>query len=272
MLQLERTNDKQDTLLFLFDNLQAGIYTQGPGICISWDADNDTVVVQPAIKMLRQDRLGNRTWLQLPELQDVPVVRQRSGGCALTFPINPGDECLISWANRCIDAWWQSGGVQQQSVMRMHDLSDGFAFFGPASLPKSITNISKTTTQLRSIDGTTYVELDPAGAIVNVVANKGINMMAAQGKITMTALEIDQTTTVGSINLTSPMEVNLVTPVTDISGALAAGTGADGGNATFNGTVTAAGEGTFAGVGVDSHTHGYLPGSGSETQTTPGTG
>lgn len=246
MLQLERINDEQETLLFLFDNLQSKIFTQMPGFALSWDDKNDTVVVRPAIKFMRQDRLGNRSWVQLPDLKDVPVIRQRSGDCALTFPIKTGDECLISWGNRCIDAWWQSGGVQQQASFRMHDLSDGFATFGPASLPKVIKNISKTTTQLRSLDGETYVELDPAGQVVSIVANKGINLTAAQGKITMTAQQ----------------EIDLVTPITNISGAIASGTDGEGDHtATFNadvqvnGTTTGTGPARFASVGVNTHTH-----------------
>lgn len=51
---------------------------------------------------------------------------------------------------------------------RKHDLSDGFAWFGPQSQPNKISSISTSTAQLRSDDGKAYIELDPTSHAVNV--------------------------------------------------------------------------------------------------------
>jgi hypothetical protein len=70
------------------------------------------------------------------------------------------------FASRCIDAWWQSGGIQRPMEARLHDLSDGFAIPGPRSqsrLPAGA--VSSTSAQLRNDAGTTYIEIDALGKI-----------------------------------------------------------------------------------------------------------
>jgi hypothetical protein len=84
---------------------------------------------------------------------DVPVIFPRGGGCTLTFPVKAGDECLLIFADRCIDFWWQNGGVQKPVDLRMHDLSDAFAIVGPQSQAHKISGISTSAAQLRTDDG-----------------------------------------------------------------------------------------------------------------------
>ena len=97
------------------------------------------------------------------------------GGFTLTFPLAVGDEVYVALAERCIDGWWQSGGVQPQAEFRMHDLSDGFCFPKVWSQAKKITSPSITTAQLRSDDGVLYVEL-AAAHVCNIVAPGGVNI------------------------------------------------------------------------------------------------
>lgn len=106
------------------------------GIIQSFDPDAVTAVVQPAIKGAEKDESGARVSVNLPLLVDVPVVFPRGGGCTLTFPVKHGDECLVIFADRCIDFWWQSGGIQEPVDERMHDLSDAFCIVGPQSQAK----------------------------------------------------------------------------------------------------------------------------------------
>ncbi|STF64297.1 putative phage related protein [Escherichia coli] len=65
------------------------------------------------------------------------------------------------FADRCIDFWWQSGGIQETVDDRMHDLSDAFCIVGPQSQARRISGINTSATQLRSDDGSTYFELNP---------------------------------------------------------------------------------------------------------------
>ncbi|UVW51083.1 hypothetical protein NYO12_18015 [Klebsiella variicola] len=147
-----------------------------PGIIQSFDPDAVTAVVQPAIKGAEQDESGSEVSVNLPLLVDVPVVFPRGGGCTLTFPVKAGDECLVIFADRCIDFWWQSGGIQEPVDGRMHDLSDAFCIVGPQSQAKKISGISTSAVELRSDDGSTKLSLNPASGAINGTAPGGFNL------------------------------------------------------------------------------------------------
>ncbi|SSG07753.1 putative bacteriophage protein [Klebsiella pneumoniae] len=199
-----------------------------PGIIQSFDPDAVTAVVQPAIKGAEQDESGAEVSVNLPLLVDVPVVFPRGGGCTLTFPVKAGDECLVIFADRCIDFWWQSGGIQEPVDERMHDLSDAFCIVGPQSQAKKISGISTTGAQLRTDDGSAFIEV------------------AAGGDITAT--------TAGSATINAP-EIVLNGNVT-INGNLSQGMGERGGTATMHGPVTVTNDVTAGGKSLMTHMHG----------------
>lgn len=187
MDQKERSADYIAALGVALAGWQRGIWTALPGIIMAYDAGDNTVTVQPSIKatVLQQNpTTGAQTQVEtaLPLLVKVPVVFQGGGGFCATFPIAANDEALVVFSSRCIDAWWQSGGVQSQIEMRAHDLSDGFAIPGLRSVPRVPGGISTTTAQMRSDDGECYVELAP-GHIANIVAPGGLNIT---GPVTIT--------------------------------------------------------------------------------------
>lgn len=161
MDQRERHNDSLAALKMAQRGHQTRIWTALPAIIDSFNPDTMTATVQPAIQMTVRDDKGRTTPSDRPLLLDCPVQFPAGGGCTLTFPVQPGDECLVVFASRCIDAWLQSGGVQGQVEPRMHDLSDGFVLLGFRSQPRVIPAVSTTATQLRSDDGQAFVEIDP---------------------------------------------------------------------------------------------------------------
>ncbi|HIE8707451.1 TPA: Gp138 family membrane-puncturing spike protein [Klebsiella pneumoniae] len=207
-----------------------------PGIIQSFDPDAVTAVVQPAIKGAEQDESGAELSVNLPLLVDVPVIFPRGGGCTLTFPVKAGDECLVIFADRCIDFWWQSGGIQEPVDERMHDLSDAFCIVGPQSQAKKIGGISTTSAQLRTDDGSAFIEV-AAGHDVTVKTS---------GKLTASAD--------GGTEITSP-EIILNGNVT-INGNLSQGMGESGGSATMHGPVTVTNDVTAGGKSLMTHTHG----------------
>lgn len=211
-----------------------------PGIIQSFDPDAVTAVVQPAIKGVEHDESGAEVSVSLPLLVDVPVVFPRGGGCTLTFPVTAGDECLVIFADRCIDFWWQSGGIQEPVDGRMHDLSDAFCIVGPQSQAKKISGISTTAAQLRTDDGTAFIEV------------------AAGGDITAT--------TAGSATINAP-EIVLNGNVT-INGNLSQGMGESGGTATMHGPVTVTNDVTAGGKSLMTHTHGGV-GHGNDSTGEP---
>lgn len=171
----ERTENLEEAVMAALDGFQAGIWTALPCVVDNYkpaDLGNGTVDVKPCIQARLQKPTGEFVWVDLPMLVDCPVVFPGGGGFTLTFPIQRGDEILVVFSSRCIDAWYQLGspakesgdGIQTQPQLdlRLHDLSDGFAIAGVKSCPRSIPDISTTTTQLRSDDGATFVEVGEA--------------------------------------------------------------------------------------------------------------
>lgn len=160
----ERQNDPIEAVRTALDGKQAEIWTALPGIVTAFDPEAMTVSVQPAIKGSISGEDGASRRVALPLLVDVPVCFPQGGNFVLTFPIAEGDEALVIFGARCIDGWWQSGGVQAPAEHRMHDLSDGFAIVGPRSQPRRLSPaVDGDAVQLRSVDGEQHVTITPNG-------------------------------------------------------------------------------------------------------------
>jgi hypothetical protein len=193
MDQKERSADHTAAMGVALAGWQRAIWTALPGIVTAYNASDNTVSVRPAINavVLQQDpKSGIQTQVdtEITLLVKVPVVFPGGGGFCATFPIAAGDEVLVVFSARCIDAWWQSGGVQGQIEQRTHDLSDGMAIPGLRSVPRVPGSISATSAQLRSDDGACHIEMAP-GHIINILAPGGINItgpLAVTGTITAT--------------------------------------------------------------------------------------
>ena len=96
-------------------DLFASLHCALPGTIVSYNAEQQTADVQPAVKM------GS---LLYPVLSGVPVFMP------VPFEVTPGDACLVIFADIDIDAWLSSGDPEEPPSARKHSLSDGFAFVG----------------------------------------------------------------------------------------------------------------------------------------------
>lgn len=175
MDQRERIGDLEEGIKAAISDFLARTWTCLPAIVQSVNLEKMTIQALPTIRAYVRQSNGVQDWVQLPAIPDVPILFPAAGQFALTLPIAVGDEVLLIFADRCIDSWWQNGGVQNQFELRMHDLSDAFAIPGPRSLPNVIPSISSDSAQLRTLDGSAYIELAPGG-IVNIVAPGGVNI------------------------------------------------------------------------------------------------
>lgn len=149
---LESRDDRSE-----YDNLHCAL----PGIITAFHEQEQTVSVRLAVReKISAAQGGDTESREIPVLQDVPVFFPRAGGWSLLFPIREGDECLVVFCDRCIDAWWQNGGVQNQAESRSHDYSDGIALIGPWSKPRKITGTWPANgARLQTDDGDTYIEV-----------------------------------------------------------------------------------------------------------------
>ncbi|MGQ5288441.1 Gp138 family membrane-puncturing spike protein [Pectobacterium actinidiae] len=231
-----QTNSEQGLIDTMMNRVMSNLRVAMPGVIQSFNPEDVTCVVQPSSMGYDTDNNGNRESNPLQLLTDVPVVFPRGGGCTLTFPVKEGDECLIIFADRCIDFWWQSGRVQEPVSDRMHSLSDAFVIVGPQSQAKKISDISTSAAQLRIDDGSAFIEVAAGGDIT----------VNTTGKLNASAQ--------GGTEITSPSIV-LNGNVT-INGDLSQGMGASGGTATMNGPVNVANDVTAGGKSLMTHTHG----------------
>ncbi len=159
------TNDPQEAMRAVQQGLQASMWTCLPAFITKINLAQMTIEAQPTIQGRVTNEDGSQEFVDLPLLGDVPICFPRGGGFSMTFPMKIGDEVLIIFASRCIDAWWQSGGIQQPIETRMHDLSDGFAVLGNTSQPNVISDISSDDLEIRNDDGTVYLSLGADGKI-----------------------------------------------------------------------------------------------------------
>lgn len=241
----ERLGDLDTTLLAAMAGHQASVWTAMPGIIKDYDATKMTASVQPAIQAQVRNQDGSFSWVNIPLLVDCPVMFPNGGGYSLTFPIEAGDECLVVFASRCIDAWWQMGasnGPQVQSDLRMHDLSDGFVLPGPRSQPRKLSPAPATDgIELRSDDRSSYLKIDDAGKLtahlagdVEVVAG-GAASVSATGNITASAGGNISATAAGDATVTAPT-IHLTGNVTITGNLVVTGNGTVGGTMINNGT------------------------------------
>lgn len=173
----ERLDDPEESLRMALESYASQLWTALPASVVSVNLTAQTVSVQPTIQGSVADPAGNVRLVNLPVLVDVPLVWPKAGGFALTFPVAAGDEVLVVFSCRCIDSWWQSGGIGAPAEARMHDLSDGFAILAPTSQPKKLANVSSTNVQLRNYAGNTLVEITPDGK-ANITGASEINLTA----------------------------------------------------------------------------------------------
>lgn len=188
----ERLESLDDMILAALRGERSDIWTAIPGIVQSFDATALTCVVQPAVRFrinqpaldtytsatMQRDPSGQFAWDQMPLLTDCPVVFPGGGGVTLTFPISQGDEVLVVISARCIDAWWQLGGIQNQAAARMHDLSDGFVIPGVRSQPRRFT-ASLSAAQLRTDDGSVVVSLNPTTKDIEMTTTGAIKLTSS---------------------------------------------------------------------------------------------
>lgn len=278
----ERQNNPEEALRIALEGARAGIWTALPGIVQSFDPGAMTCSVQPAVSGQARSQNGDLSSVNLPVLLDCPVVFPTGGGCTLTFPIKQGDECLVVFASRCIDSWWQQGGVQGQAEVRMHDLSDGFVLAGPRSQPRVLSpSVNTSTAQMRSDDGQAFVEIDPASHLVRVRTTGKVTIDADSDILIKSGSRIDlqapiiQNTAATSFGATAPA-ISFFGNMSWLGYTGGAGTvtmnnmnwSVTGGSMSFNGVATAYVGGTFTYNGknmTDTHVHGNGNGGANTT-------
>lgn len=113
------------------------------------------------VRILFQRVMKDGTVSPYPKLVNCPVFTLQGGGASLQMPITVGDQCIVLFSDRNLDAWIQNGGEQPPLDGRLHDLSDGIVLVGLNWQGDSAIPIpSATEARLILSDATTKVGLD----------------------------------------------------------------------------------------------------------------
>lgn len=204
-----------------------------PAIVTAFDDKRQTVTLQPAIA--GTDENGGA--ITPTVLADVPVKFPRGGGFAFTFPVKPGDEGWVLFADRCIDDWFSSGQVSQAAEHRQHDWSDGGFLPGFSSLARAISSFRNDAIVMRQLEGTGYVSIDTGGNVDIDGAKLTVHCEAEF----MKPVTLDDTATISG--------------ETTCNGGLSA-SGGSGAAAKITGSVEVTdGDVTVDGIGTKSHHH-----------------
>jgi len=208
MDQRERYYDPSEVYRAALENWQTRLWTALPCVVQAFPAASGLsqmmLDAQPAIAGSALNAQGGTDVIQMPLLVDVPIQWMGGGGVTATYPIKKGDECLVIFASRCIDLWWQQGAAPGNSPgvlppdTRMHNLSDGFALVGLRSLPREFA-VDPNNACLITDDGQAYFKLNPTTHAMTMLAKGGINL---------NGVTIDQ-----NGNITSPATVTAATEV-----------------------------------------------------------
>ena len=173
-------------------------------------------------------------------LEDIPVFTPGGGNWHLTFPIKPGDSCILSFSQVGYDHWLfedkdsagkRANGSPMPWTRRRFNLADGFAQVGWNTIPRAVTDYSAVHSQWRNENATQIISL-----------NEDLSIAITSP----TTVDIEAPT----ININAPTKVNINCPETEISGHLTVGAGV-----SVTGTISTTGNISSGTISLDTHTH-----------------
>ena len=157
------------------------ILTHYPGKIISFNGINQLATVQVMREQYTSNLYSLYTEYEFPILQDVPVQFPSGGGYVLTFPVSPGDYCLLEFSDKGISHWLYDGadkigtyssGVPKAEYFRSYNINDAVAIVGFNPVTKAISNFNISSPELRNSDGSQRVTLNSSGQIEVVTPNR----------------------------------------------------------------------------------------------------
>lgn len=134
-IETSRSPTFLETLETAVDEGIGEIYSMLPGKIELYDPVLQKANVKPLIKRRFVGEDGNEDADVLPVLMDVPILFPRGGGYFLSFPLIPGDNVTLLFADRSIDDYLYGDGVidTDPKDLRKYDITDAVAI--PAFYP-----------------------------------------------------------------------------------------------------------------------------------------
>ena len=112
-----------ETLDIFGQNLKANLHTSV--VAKVTVVNGTTIDCRPVV-----NRMVNGKSIELPVFSQVPIIWPQGGSSSTTYPVAPGDYCLLIFTERAFDKWYSGIDFADPIEIRMHDYSDGFAIVG----------------------------------------------------------------------------------------------------------------------------------------------
>lgn len=208
----ETSPDDMSTLLNRYTRgLQTKLFTGGPGEIVEFFPDTQTAIVQPLTRKYHRYENEDGTVAvvtkDLPIIERVPVQFPQAGDFHMTFPVKPGDECYIAYAQRTFDNWLEQGGIQDPSSRSLlHTINGAVAILGISSDPRKIPNFNPDDAEFRNREGDQVVQLKP-NKDINIFTPKNISLDAGENINFTAGLSINAEAGI-DINETAGLNIN----------------------------------------------------------------
>ena len=193
-----------------FSELMKSVGTSIPGQVLGFDSGSQLAQVQVGIE--RIDINGKS--VALSPISEVPIYFPGGDFC-VEYQIDAGNEGLILFSQRCIDAWVNQGGTAPPPIRRFHDMSDALFIPGFRSQPNKLAGFQNNGIRLRDKDGSNFIWLKNDGTILiqattmNIIANTTFvgNVAVNSGNITNEGVNVGGTHVhpIGSPNTGTPI-------------------------------------------------------------------
>jgi hypothetical protein len=103
------------------------VHTSLPGVVSEYNASTRRAIVQPSLKR----RAGNKEYVPLPLLVDVPVIFPGTKKWTIHFPLEKGDGVAVYFSERSLDVWKDMGQDDiEDPDPRRFDLCDAYCVPG----------------------------------------------------------------------------------------------------------------------------------------------
>lgn len=168
----ERKTTLADLTKRAFSEMMKDVATSIPGHVLAFSPS--TQLAQLQIGVSRVDKSGKR--FDPPPLIECPVYVP-GGNHAIEIQIDPGDEGMILFSQRCIDAWVNTGGIAENPILRFHDFSDAYFLPGIRSQPNVLPDFQNNGVRMRNRTGSKYIWLKNNGDIV--LSGENVNIISS---------------------------------------------------------------------------------------------
>lgn len=187
----------ESAMIAFFEHQMRKVYTAIPAVIIAVRSDEkQSVDVKPLINQVFAD-LEDDT--EHPVLLHVPLIYPSSSTSAVTFPVHPGDTVMLIFSQASTDVFKSGDGtIQPPSDYRRFNIRDAVAIPGLFPFGSAINQVSKHTLPHSTDDLVVFHNL---------------------GTSAECELRMKQT---GKVEITSPLQVEVVAPVVNVTATTSA--------------------------------------------------